>query len=270
MCYTATFIVNSQQFSFLEDKMYQRERLNEILEIVKKNGYVTVKYLVSVLHYSNATINRDLNYLEKQKLIRRSYGGVEYIQTRGHGPLPFRYHRNHIAKRKMGIAAAALVQDGDVVFIDATTTTEYIAEFLMEKKNITVISNNLSVVRTLSEAGISVICLGGKMVEAPSMLLGEETIENAMKYRADKAFMSTGYVSQEGNVGDGEYGGLLHRIMVQNAKESYLLADKEKFDEKYQTKRFAFDCSILTGVITDKTDVSDLQEKYPSTRFIQV
>ncbi|HAB00567.1 MAG TPA: hypothetical protein DCE08_03595, partial [Ruminococcaceae bacterium] len=68
--------VNSQHFSKKRRIMYQKERMEEIYDILKKNGYVTVKYLVQQLEYSNATINRDLTVMENQKLIRRSYGGV--------------------------------------------------------------------------------------------------------------------------------------------------------------------------------------------------
>ena len=95
--------------------MYQRERENEILKILKKEGYVTVKYLVERLHYSNASINRDLNSLANQRLIRRTYGGVELIAQRGHGALPFRYHRGHAVKRKMAQAAAELPDGVSIV-----------------------------------------------------------------------------------------------------------------------------------------------------------
>ena len=98
--------------------MYQKERLNEILEIVKKYGYVTVKYLVGALHYSNATINRDLNLLEKQGRIVRSYGGVEVVENTGGVPLPFRYHKMHAEKLKIAKRASELVKDGETLFID--------------------------------------------------------------------------------------------------------------------------------------------------------
>ena len=58
------FIVISQHVSFFgDDFMYQKERLEQILSIVRQYGYVTVKFLVNELHYSNATVNRDLNVL---------------------------------------------------------------------------------------------------------------------------------------------------------------------------------------------------------------
>ena len=113
--------------------MYQKERLENILQLVKQYGYVTVKYLVSSLHYSNATVNRDLNALVAQGSVRRSYGGVEYIDKKG-VPLPFRYHFMRTEKLKIGKKAAEFVRDGDTVFIDASTTAECMTEFLIDKK----------------------------------------------------------------------------------------------------------------------------------------
>ena len=250
--------------------MYQRERENEILKILKKEGYVTVKYLVERLHYSNASINRDLNSLESQKLIRRTYGGVELIAQRGHGALPFRYHRGHAVKRKMAQVAAELIQDGDYIFIDATTTTQYIVEFLAEKKGVTVISNNMAVVMQASELGLKAICLGGTITEAPCMMWSVDTVETAKKYKADKAFLSTGYISPNGEIGDSELGGFLHRVMVENSTEAYLLADEEKFDEKYKTRVYCMDISKLTGVITDREIAESWREKFKNTQFIKV
>ena len=110
--------------------MYQKERLDLILNIVNEYEYVTVKFLSSVLHYSNATINRDLNLLEQQQLIKRTDGGVSKEEN-PNALLPFRYHLNRAEKLKMGKIAASFVEDGDVIFIDGTTTTEYMSAFLL-------------------------------------------------------------------------------------------------------------------------------------------
>jgi DeoR/GlpR family transcriptional regulator of sugar metabolism len=103
-------------------------------------------------------------------------------------------------KHKIGKIASDAVCDGDTIFIDASTTAEYMAEYLTEKKDLTVITNNLAIVTRLSEYNIKVICLGGKVLEPPYMLCGIETVENAMKYKADKAFFSTWAISKEGKI----------------------------------------------------------------------
>ena len=248
--------------------MYQKERLDNIVQLVKQYGYVTVKYLVSALHYSNATINRDLNVLVAQKKLRRSYGGVEYIENKGIA-LPFRYHFMHAEKLKIAKKAAELIQEGDTVFIDSSTTTECMAEFLAEKKDVTVITNNMALVLHLSEYGIQTVCLGGKIVEPPCMLGGEDTVENAMKYQVDKLFFSTGYVSKDGRIGTGAYH-LLHTVMAKNAKEVYYLFDHEKLKESKSNERILFDFSKVKGVISDYAFEEKMKRKYPDTQFYQV
>ena len=86
--------------------MYQNERLNEIIRILQENGYTTVKYLTDKLHYSTATINRDLNILEKQNLLKRSYGGAE-IENPKSIPLSFRTHKMNAEKNRIGKISTA-------------------------------------------------------------------------------------------------------------------------------------------------------------------
>jgi DeoR/GlpR family transcriptional regulator of sugar metabolism len=250
--------------------MYQKERLDEILQIIKKYGYVTVKYLVGTLHYSNATVNRDLNILEKQGLIVRSYGGVELTQTTGGVPLPFRYHKMHAEKLKIAKRASELVEDGDTVFIDASTTTELMGEFLRDKKDLTVITNNVSLVTQLSEYGVDVFCLGGKVIEKPCMLGGMDTIETAMKLRADKAFFASACVYDDGRIGaSGEYA-LLQTVMMNNASESYYLADSDKVNNDALVKRYVCDFSRLKGIISDYDFPEEIKKKFSKTQFIKV
>ena len=246
--------------------MYQKERIDTIMNILKENGYVTVKFLTDSLHYSTATINRDLNIMEKQKLVTRSYGGVELVQKKS-VPLPFRYHKMKVVKNRMGLLAANLVCDGDVIFIDGTTTTEYMARHLTGKKDITVITNNIAIVGYLSEFSIKVICLGGKVTEAPSMLDGYETVENAGRYNADKMFFSTGAISSDGIIGSGEMYDALHRTMAANSKKVYYMADHEKIDVRVPINLFTL--GDIDGVVTDYIFSDEVKKRYSDTEFFE-
>ena len=246
--------------------MYQRERIDKITEILKIHGYVTVKFLTEALHYSTATVNRDLNIMEKQNLVHRTYGGVELIERKSVS-LPFRYHKMKTAKAKLGKAAADLVSDGDTVFLDASTTTEFIGRHLTDKKDITVITNNVAIVTFLSEYGIKVICLGGNVVEPPYMLGGDITVENAMKYNANKMFFSTGAISESGIISSNLYG-LLHKTMAQNSNKVYFVVDHEKVGVSF--KMNLFDLSHVDGIITDYKFSDEIKSKYKDTEFIEV
>ena len=246
--------------------MLQKERIDAIMHVLQENGYVTVKFLVEKLHYSNATINRDLNLMQKQNLVKRSYGGVEIVKSKG-VRLPFRYHKMKSVKTLLSKKAAEFVDDGDVIFIDGTTTTEYMGHFLEDKKDITVITNNMALVMHLAEMRIKVICLGGSVVEPPYMLCGADTVENASRYRADKVFFSSGRVSEEGFLDSGWAYAEMRQKMMENSDKVIYLADHEKItDVKGKTLCF----SDVDVVITDFKFDEKVKEKYADVEFVEI
>lgn len=251
--------------------MYQKERIDAVYDIIKKNGYVTVKYLINEIHYSSATINRDLNMLEKQGLIRRSYGGAELIEKKV-APLTFRYHKMKATKEKMGKAAAELVNDGDIIFIDGSTTTECIGKYITDKKDITVITNNIALVLYLSEFGINTICLGGNVVEIPCILGGSITIENSMRYSVDKAFFSTSALSLDGKIASvtpelGSYSILL-KVILGNSKVNCCIMDHEKVGIAYR----AVYCTLddINCLVSDYVFDKKFHEHFKNTKIITV
>ena len=88
--------------------MSQKIRQEQILNILEKRGYVTVKYLVDTLHYSSATINRDLNQMQLLGLVKRTYGGVEAAK-RGH--LPALSQRQFYMKKEMSKINSKLIRE---------------------------------------------------------------------------------------------------------------------------------------------------------------
>ena len=244
-----------------------QKRIDQIMDIIKAQGYVTVKYLCQELHYSTATINRDLNDLQKQKLIIRHYGGAELVERKG-TPLVFRYHKMRPVKRIVSKKAAELIKEGMTIFIDGCTTTQYMAEYIRNIKNLTVITNNLNLVSYLSEAGVKCICLGGSIVEAPYMTGGEDTARQAKTYTADLAFFSTAGVSADGNISESNSYFGLHSAMLDRAKKSVYLVDHQKVG--IPGARVLCDFSQVHTVISDFVFADEVQARYPNTEFIYV
>ena len=248
--------------------MYRKERVDKILGILRDNGYVNVKYLCGEIGYSKATINRDLNFMEKQKLVIRSYGGVELVENQG-VTLEFRYHKMKREKKNICKAAAELVHDGDVIFIDSSSTTEFMAHYIVEKKDITVITNNMAVVNYLSDySNIKTICLGGEIVETPSMLGGELSVKNALCYKADKLFFSTCGMNENGEIGCGPIYHLLLTVMAGNSEKNIYLVDHTKINKCFSNVVMN---ACDTDVIISDYDFSDsFKEKCKKTQFIKV
>ena len=212
--------------------MSMKLRQDKILEMLDKQGYATVKYLGDMLHYSTATINRDLNDLQKRGLVSRSYGGVELVRS-PYVPILFRANKMRSEKKHIGRVAASFVNDGDTIFIDGSTTAQCMEQYLIEKKRLTVITNNIMIAVNLSKYDIKVICLGGTIVEPPCMLFGTETVENAEKYKVDKMFFSTQAISSDGKIASGVYYDLLFRTVENNAREVFYLVDHKKIDRSF-------------------------------------
>lgn len=241
------------------------KRIDTILRIIKEQGYVTVKYLCDELHYSTATINRDLNDLQKKKLITRHYGGAEIVKSKG-TPLVFRYHKMRPVKRLLAKKAAELVAEGMTVFIDGSTTAQYIGQYIKDIKNLKVITNNLNLISYLSECGVKCICLGGDIIESPYNTGGIDAAFQAKSYRADLAFLSTGGISSDGKIFDGVYLDL-HRVMIENSEKTIFLIDHKKLD--VAGERFLSDLSEIDILITDHKFGDDVKKRYKNTIFME-
>ena len=249
--------------------MYQKERVDEILKILHENNYVNVKYLCDKIGYSKATINRDLNYMEEQNLIVRSYGGVELVENDQFIPLRFRYHKMKNEKKRICKAAAELVKDGDTIFIDSSSTTEYMAPYLINKKDLTVITSNIAIVTYLSDhPHIRTICMGGEILESPYFLGGDLCVKNIMEYKTDKLFFASIGICDNGEiVGMGMYS-LPVKAMMQNSAKSIYIADHEKFNTLAKTVITRVD--EVDIIVTDYKFSDEFKAKYKHTEFIEV
>ena len=244
--------------------MSTRARQDEILRLLNEQGYVTVKYLTARLHYSSATINRDLNALQNRQLCVRSHGGVELSRAQ-YVPIFFRSHQMRAEKLAIGRAAASFVKDGDMIFIDGSTTAQCMGQYLIRRRDLTVVTNNIVLAANLSAQGVRVICLGGSVVEAPSMLGGEEAVENARRYKVDKMFFSTCAMSSGGLIASGIYAMML-KAVAQNAGEIFYLVDHKKIDQPFHT--VYGDLRDVDYLISDHVFPDALKQAYPRTRFV--
>ena len=242
--------------------MSQKLRQDKILHILENRKFVTVGELIDILQYSSATINRDLNEMQLLGLVKRHRGGVELAQHNGLPPLYSRQLYRKAEKRRIAEEAARLVRDGDTLFLNGGTTVQYMVPYLHAKKELTVITNSLHLAIELGSAPFRVICLGGCVIERPHVLYGEDTLENVMKYRADKLFFSQGAITERGEI----EGGLLEKLMIRNSTEAWLLTDRTKLTDRLP--EVMCDFSALTGVIADFVFAEETKEAFPHTQFI--
>ncbi len=245
--------------------MYQSERLEEILKILNRYHYVTVDYLVEKIRYSPASIRRDLTLLEKQGLVKRSYGGVE-IKKDSYTPFRFRQHSMKTEKNSMAEKAAELVSDNDTVFIDGSSSAQYMGHYLLNKKNITVVTNNMVLASYLSENGVRVYCAGGYVQESPGILAGEITNRTFSSFHADVMFFSAA-AFDDGQIYTSSEAFLQHHtIMMQNSDKIVFLCGSDKIGTAKNIKVCSLgeiDYFISDGILPDI-----ITSQYKNTAFI--
>ena len=230
-------------------------------------GFVTVKELMTRCEYSSATIHRDLIELEKKGLIKRSTGGAEALKRATYPSLPSRYDFQKEEKLRIARMAAKFIENGDTVFIDASTTASYVASFLSDKKDVHVITNNIELALKISLGGIKVTVLGGTVCESPSMLTGELTVENAMRFHADKAFFSTVAFSADGRISGGDTHHLIHRAMISNSEKVLFLSDAKKCTDDFKMSLCTF--GEVDAVISDYDFDEEIKKTFSNTAIIR-
>ena len=244
--------------------MYAKERQDAILKILEEQEHVTVKELVDKLFFSTATINRDLNTLKKQNLIVRSFGGVE-LSKKFDTTLVHRYEKMSREKDRIGYLAAKEVEDGDIIFIAASTTTQAMIPYITKRKKLVVVTNNLAAASYLSSHGIGAVCLGGHISEIPYFAGSEITINNVATYHAKKMFFSSTGMTSDGKIISSMYRTIL-KTMMGNSDKVYYLTDHTKIGADGNI--YLGNLDLVDTVISD-IDISEgLKDKYPDVEFI--
>ena len=212
-----------------------RERREEILAMISQNGYVTTNELCRRFFISEPTVRRELASLEAEGLIRRSRGGAASLSGGMRLPITLRQSSHQEEKRRIGKAAADLVSDGDIIFIDTSTTALAILENLRNRRGITVVTNSLLVMETAAMMNvgrdrISCRCTGGDFNSESMGLVGSAAERFVMSMRYDLFFFSTPCVSHSGRISDySERETYLRTAVIENSVKNVYMFCSEKF-----------------------------------------
>jgi DeoR family transcriptional regulator, fructose operon transcriptional repressor len=171
----------------------RRERIQEYLTLHKIARTVD---LCSMLEASEATVRRDLEWLEKEGVLERTHGGAilnqrlifepEYRQRAQHNPEE---------KYRIGALAAALIEDGDIVFINSGTTSTQVIHQIRSDAEITVFTNNVNAALEMGEPGFHHYLIGGEYQHRSKSLAGRFAMENLKQVYANKAIFGVDGIS---------------------------------------------------------------------------
>jgi len=210
----------------------KEERQQLILESVRDNRQVTVAGLSHLFSVSEVTIRRDLRELAARGALRRAHGGaVAAGSAPPEPPVIQRMIQAESCKQCIGRAAATLVSDGDSILIGSGSTTTYIARYLVDRENLTVVTNALTIAIELASAeGVTVVVTGGMMRSSELSLVGHIAEQSLREVRVDKVIMGTPAISLEvGLTNDYLPEVMTDRAIIEMAPKLILVADHTKF-----------------------------------------
>lgn len=156
--------------------MKQTQRHDAIIELVKKQGYVSTEELVEHFSVSPQTIRRDLNDLAEQNMILRHHGGAALPSSSVNTPWHDRKATQTEEKERIARKVAAQIPNGSTLFIDIGTTPEAVAHALLGHSNLRIVTNNLNVANTLmAKEDFRIILAGGELRSRDGGIIGEAT-----------------------------------------------------------------------------------------------
>jgi len=233
-----------------------------ILQELLQHGQVSVERLARRFNVSAATIRRDLAELEQQGLLHRNHGGAVPV-----APMLYEAFR-HVSsfqeqeqqcaaeKRRIGLTAANLVADGEIIAIGAGTTTTQVARSLRHRKGITVVTNAVNIAMELSHLpDIKVFITGGYLSGDWFAVVGDTAQRNASEIFVDKVFIGVdGIHPEHGLTTNYPEQAAIHRSMLHQARQRIVVADHRKIGQLGTS--LIWPASDIHTVVTDK-DTSD-------------
>ena len=178
--------------------MLSEERYKLILDKLDKESVVYLNDLVKYLDTSESTIRRDLNALHKAGLLKKVHGGATSLKdikiNTSDDKVEYRQNLNMDEKLKISEYAASLIEDNDLIYMDAGTTTELIIDFIKNTKAVFV-TNGIVHAKKLIQKGCTTYILGGELKLITEAIVGVEAINSLRKYNFTKGFFGVNGVS---------------------------------------------------------------------------
>ncbi len=243
------------------------ERRKKITQIINENKSILVTELSKLFEVTEETIRRDLEKLEKQGILVRTYGGATLVEEiAGEVPAEQRQVINSEGKDIIALEASKLIKDGETIFLDASTTAYFMAKYIKSLKNITVITNSNKVVIELMDCeNVKVVSTGGTFTKNNMSFVGrvaENTIKN--NYFASKAFISCqGVTLKRGFTDQNEHETEIKKAMIKCSDYVIVLCDHSKLGKLSCCKVAELseaDCFITDEKLDDEWNEAFMQQ----------
>ena len=211
------------------------EREDQYVRLLSERDH-TVKELSSKLFISEPTVRRDIAALKKKELLICTRGLVT-LKTNAPDkriPMFIRDLEHPAEKQEIARKAAALIKDGYVIMLDASTSAYCLLPHLSQFKNLFVITSGAKTALALATMGIRTLCIGGEMAVESFSYVGPDAERTLQNYNADISFFSCRGLTRDGTATDTSIlENSVRKIMIQNSAQSWLLCDSSKLGHTY-------------------------------------
>ena len=212
----------------------KEERIYKIHELLKERLRISLDELCELFNVSKNTIRRDIAELEEQGIIRKVYGGIVLKESNITALEPFsdREIRHISEKQKIAVAAAACIEDGDIIYIDSGTTTMHLIPLLAEKNFLTIVTASIYVLEiAVRYTNLNVIATGGSLQPPIKAFVGPSVLNCIKSFNFSKIFLAaTGVSLEHGATNASPLECEIKQCLVQKPCSKYLLVDSSKFD----------------------------------------
>ena len=221
----------------LRNNAGRRERLQKILSLLTASSSISVEEMCDSFGVSASTIRRDLEVLGSQGLLRREHGGAISLE-----PLIYeafstdssfqdQVQKESDEKKRIGIAAASMIQNGETVAISAGTTTTLVARNIPMELKVTLFTNAVNMAMEFARrSNLTVSLTGGVMRGAWFSLVGPGAIESAQKINCDRLFLGVNGISIEKELTDFHHEeAAVNRVFLERSRKRIVVADHTKF-----------------------------------------
>lgn len=232
-------------------------RQQQILDLIRERGYVSIEELATQFVVTPQTIRRDINQLADANLLRRYHGGAAYDSSVENTAYAMRADQMRQEKQRIGEAVAAQIPDHASLFINIGTTTEAIARALLNHNHLKIITNNLNVAAMLAAKDDFDVLLTGGNVRRDGGLVGQASVDFINQFKVDFALVGISGIDEDASLLDFDYQEVrVSQAIIANARQVILAADSSKFGRNAMIRLGPI--SLIDCLVTDQQPVAGL------------
>lgn len=213
--------------------MLTKQRHEEMVNIIRERGSVTTNEMAKILGISESTARRDINFLADTGKVIKVYGGAMFdpqdVDTQ-EDSFEQRMDINATEKGKAAEKALELITPDDYIYIDAGTTTKYIADNF-NMNGVRIVTNGIEHARILASKGNEVVLVGGNVKISTDAIVGTLAVNTLDKYHFTKGFFGTNGISPKAGYTTPDINeALVKKAAMQKCSKSFIVCDSSKFN----------------------------------------